>query len=277
MTGRSKNMRHGFTLLEVLITMMILIIGLLPIFALFPLGHQRTAEVMRDTYAAIIVQLVQGALEVGITRLRVTLDSGERGFVFLGDGVETLLQEQAKTLPRDLTYDDGSPPSVDTSAAYWIRLPAPGEKFLYPRFDPSRYALEGYVKTTSPTGAPVDDLTHPMTKKVFPLGWKLRKLAEGVDPDDPTRSVSDKEKKEAENDPYSSYGYAFLIEEAMIDTNGDGTPDSYSPLHNIFEVTVFIYRNFGALNELFLSGQDAQAFQHRNHKPVRYFKFLISY
>jgi hypothetical protein len=257
--------------------MMILIVGLLPIFALFPLGHQRTAEVMRDTYSAIIVQQVQSALELGITRLRVTLDTGERGFVFLGEGVETLLQEQGKQLPRDLTYDDGNPPSVDTSADYWVRLPSGNEKFLYPRYNPSKFALDGYVKITTPSGATVDDLTHPMTKKVFPLGWRLRRLAEGTDPDNPMRTVSDSEKEEARNDPYPSYGYAFLIEEAKIDTNGDGVPDSFSPMHNIFLVTVFIYRNFSALKELFAAGNDDQAFNHRNHKPVRYFQFLISY
>jgi len=271
-------MCRGFTLLEILITMMILIVGLLPIFALFPLGHQRTREVIRDTYSAIIVEQVQDALELGIERLRVTTASGERGFIFLGEGVETLLEEQGKSLPTDITNEDGDPPSIDTSAHYWVRLPAPGEKYLYPRYNPSVYRLEGYVKIEKKGGGLVDDYTHPKAKKVFPLGWRLRKLAEGIDPDDPTRTVSDAEKEEAETDPYATYGYAFIIEEAKIDTNGDGTPDSYSPHHNIFRVTLFIYRNFRVVEERFFgAGNDAGGYAHRNHKPVRFFQFLISY
>lgn len=269
-------MCRGFTLLEILITMMILIIGLLPIFALFPLGHERTREVIRDTYSAIIVQHVQDAIELGLERMRVTTGSGERGFVFLGEGVETLLREQGKSLPKDLTYEDGDPPSIDTSAHYWVRLPSPGEEFFYPRSNPSQYRLEGYVEIEE-GGHLVKDYTHPKAKKVFPLGWRLRSLADGIDPDDPTRAVSDKEKEEAKIDPYASYGYAFLIKEAKIDTDGDGNPDSYSPHHNIFRVTVFIYRNFEAVERIFEAGNEARAYSHRNHKPVRFFQFLVSY
>jgi len=263
-------MRRGFTILEILITLLILVVGLLPIFALFPLGQQRAAEVTRDCYASLIVQGVRDSIELALAKARVTFTNGTRGFVYMGEGVRELLAEQGKSLPSDLTYDDGDDPSIDESAHYWVKLPTGNEKFLYPRHRPNQYAFEGYVN---------NDSFHPKVRKVFPMGYRIKQIAEkGKDPDDPYRKISDKERQEAKDDPLPGYSYAFLIREAKKDTNDDGVPDTLiSSDHNIYLVTVFIYRNFRKVENWLSRNREDLAFKLREHRPYRVYSFYVTH
>lgn len=264
-------MRRGLTLLEILISLIVLVIGILPIFALFPLGQQRAVEVMRNTYVSIVVHSVRDALKLGLSRMRFDLGT-EQGFVYMGPGVDEELKEEGRTYPSDMTYADGDPPKIDTAAAYWIRLPRGKQVFMFPRRDPKDPAscdFPGFV--TDASGAP--DTTHPKTERAFHLGWwqwRVRKMKPGDrDPADPTRTLTRKEIEDAKRDPLVGYSYAFRIMEAYKDTNNDGKPDT--PLtadHTAYTVTIYVYFGFRGVEKVIERGHLDRAFKLLNHRPV---------
>ena len=224
----------GFTIVEILIAMVVLSLGLLGILGVFPVGIKKTAEIVEDSNAAIIAESVQNAIELALGNARID-DGVDKGFVFLGEAL------------------DGTPPSINKAADYWVKLPYGAmEAYLYPRPDPTTYEVGPYTGKNLP----------PVTR-VFPCGAQIAKNA--TDP-----GLTLVEREEAARDPYSQYSYAFIIKEAKV-----GDPPAYTPEHSLYELTVYIYRNFPT--RLFDQGNDTGGFASPRHQPVKIFKTLVSY
>ncbi len=239
---------RGFTIVEILIAMTVLSVGLLGILAVFPAGIKKTAEVVQDTYSAMITESVRNAVELGLQHARID-DGGDKGFIYTGEGVQALLDEEGGTLPIDITTLDGNGPSIDKTADYWVKLPYDSDKvFLYPRPDPTSYEM-----------GPDTALNQPPVQRVFPCGTDILKIAR-----DP--GLSTIEREEALRDVYQQYSYAFTLKEAKAaDPTG----------HSLYELTILIYRNFPV--RFFRDGNDAAGYQDRNHQYVKKFKTYVTY
>ena len=81
-----KQSKQGFTLMEILLAMSILIVGLVGILALFPAGLNATRKAMEDTNAALIAESVYSSLRASA---RQTTPGGQ--LTFFHDGVSTVL------------------------------------------------------------------------------------------------------------------------------------------------------------------------------------------
>jgi type II secretory pathway pseudopilin PulG len=83
----------GFTIIEILIAIVVLVLGITGIIALFPTAIESGNQTVEDSYAAAITQSVVDAITVGIREARYTYDiSGAAGdewtyFIFNHDGV----------------------------------------------------------------------------------------------------------------------------------------------------------------------------------------------
>jgi len=236
----------GFTIMEILIAMVVLSLGLLGILGVFPAGIKKTAEIVEDTNAAMIVESVRNSIELGLKRARID-DGTDKGLIFLGEGVEALMEEKGHVLPIDITTLDGTPPSINKAADYWVKIPyGSDDSYLYPRIDSSVY-----------TAGPYTTRNLPPVKRVFPCGSQIRKDAKNP-------GLTLVEREEAIKDPFTQYSYAFIIKKAK-----DTTTDS------LYDVTIFIYRNFpGAL---FAQGNDTAGFASGRHQPIKIFKTLVAY
>jgi len=256
----------GFTIIEILIALVVLSIGLLGILAVFPAAIKKTSEVVQQTTAAMIAESVRSSIELGLHKARVQVGS-DLGFVYLGEGVKKLLEDAGKSLPRDITEQDGNPPGIDKTAPYWAPLPVgEGRKNVYPRSDPNTYEIG--PRTPAP-------YNNPRVLKVFPLGEEILKIREGKDPDGLSRIPTPAEQREAEKDPLPQYSYAFTLEEAKIDKDGDDVPESYTDDHSLYKLIVYVYRNFPT--GLITAGNQNAAFASPNHRPVQTFPLLVSF
>lgn len=91
--------RAGFTILEILIAIVVLVLGITGIIALFPTAIESGNKTVEDSYAAAITQSVVDSLTVGVRESRYTTSQGGRVytyFVFNHDGV----LDQAPTMPH---------------------------------------------------------------------------------------------------------------------------------------------------------------------------------
>jgi len=112
----------GFTIIEILIAMVVLSLGLVGILGVFPAGIKKTAEIVEDSNAAIIAESIQNSVELALQSARID-DGADRGFVYLGEGVDALMDEKGHILPVDITTLDGTPASINKAADYWVKLP----------------------------------------------------------------------------------------------------------------------------------------------------------
>ena len=78
------------------------------------------------------------------------------------------------------------------------------------------------------------------------------------------------ERQEAEKDPFPQYSYAFIIKEAKV-----GDPPAYTMNHSLYELTVYVYRNFPI--RMFKAGNETGGFANERHQPVQIFKTYIKY
>lgn len=83
----------GFTLMEILIAMGVLLVGLAGILALFPTGLNAARQAMEDTNSALIAESVYAALRASAQRT-ATYDgsAGSGKMVFFFDGINTSTQ-----------------------------------------------------------------------------------------------------------------------------------------------------------------------------------------
>ncbi len=238
---------RGFTLIEILIAMAILMIGLVGIMAVFPHAMQSATSTVQASYAAAISQSVIDAIHLGLKELRVDKD-GVGGFLFLHDGVRDLAADRQGLL-RDL--DLSNPQAVASvmprlmTRDYCILLPPPEREqtglgggrvpltFTYPRKSPGDNAA------LRPTSVVQDDDGDPKWEvtKVYALGDWLAQPNDGVDPEVQRRN---------EADPYRRYGFSFSIRAAYGPNALAPSPDpaQHQVVPGLYEVIVRVYRNF---------------------------------
>jgi prepilin-type N-terminal cleavage/methylation domain-containing protein len=260
-TNRSLK-ESGFTIVEILVALVVLSVGLLGILAVFPAGIKKTSEVVQSTIAAMTAESVRSSIELGLHKARIR-DGGDLGFIYLGEGVKRLVEDSGGSL-TDLA---ANPPKIDKGAPYWVLLPVGEERrYLYPRNNPATYDIG--QRTPAP-------YNNPRVLKVFPLGEDILKIREGKVPDEQTGTLTVAERRDAERDPLPQYSYAFTIEEAKIDRDGDRIPESYTDDHSLYKITVYVYRNFPT--GMIAAGNQDAAFATPNHHPVQTFAFLVAF
>lgn len=111
--SRRQSRRRGFTLIEILIAIVVLVLGITGIVALFPTAIESGNQTVEDTYAATITQSVVDSISVGIRESRYSHRSAGTNrvwtyFLMNHDGV---LFEAVET-PEDY---------ADTAAKLWAR------------------------------------------------------------------------------------------------------------------------------------------------------------
>jgi Tfp pilus assembly protein PilV len=110
--------RAGFTILEILIAIVVLVLGITGIIALFPTAIESGNKTVEDSYAAAITQSVVDALSVGVRESRYNTVHNNRVytyFIFNHDGVV----DQAPNTPAVFTtaMDGGN----NKQGAIWRR------------------------------------------------------------------------------------------------------------------------------------------------------------
>ena len=88
--GRGNEREGGFTLMEILLAMTILMIGLLPMLAVFKTALNNLNRAIEDTYASSIAQSVMDAIRLGLKDMKVEQSTGGvtwKYFIFDHDGL----------------------------------------------------------------------------------------------------------------------------------------------------------------------------------------------
>lgn len=105
---RTPTRRHGFTMVEVLIAIMVLLVGLLGILVLFPVGIQAIGDANKDSFSAIVADSVKDALrdalrdasrDPGGTIRAKLIHAGVRSLTGSDEYVFTLPAEMGTTSP----------------------------------------------------------------------------------------------------------------------------------------------------------------------------------
>ncbi len=94
---------QGFTLMEILIAMAVLLVGLVGILSLFPVGLDATRKAIEDTNAALIAESVYASLRASAQRTQ--LISGKMKLVFFHDGIDQT--ENVFPLKSDKEFKEG--------------------------------------------------------------------------------------------------------------------------------------------------------------------------
>ncbi|HVY62040.1 MAG TPA: prepilin-type N-terminal cleavage/methylation domain-containing protein [Planctomycetota bacterium] len=256
--------RRGFTLMEILISMTILMIGLLPMLAVFKTALNNLNRSIEDTYASAIAQSVLDSIRLGIHEMRVDHGPQAKFFIFEHDGIAAAKRADAETASPDgrtqLEIDRaGMLKDQDISKAdfaarvmardYCIVLPSdkdpaeapppgyggsrpPQKAFLYPRKSPGDNAARTgvqYVLTGKVGGVQGRKIK---VERVYWLGQKLRASRQDIE----------------STDTLTQYGFAFTMRVAKA-------PDPLAPkqfakdqdpLASLYEVCVMVFRNFNA-------------------------------
>ncbi len=245
----------GFTILEILIAIVVLMVGLTGILAVFPAALGSARRSVEDTYAGAIAQSVLDAIHLGLKETRVTLNEGTNDelsfFIFDHDGVLDLEKDWKNGDLRDIR----TPSKVTALQAkdYFVLLPRTSETggdgkpraYLYPRDKPGvenqnrqgTREVDGEV-----AGRKVKKLE---VKKTYVCG---RKLAESTIEED-------------KDDPYPQYSFAFTIRPGRA-PQGAGGGTAVVP--GLYEVLIKVYRNFEPDPNL------------KRYDPIREFVTLVS-
>ncbi len=254
--GRGNPGARGFTLIEILISMVILMVGLLGIMSVFPAAMRAATHAVEDTYAAAISQSVVDAIRNGMRNAHAHYPDDTAFFVLDHDGVTVLdpanpgvtqleLDRRAGKF-RNLDLDQTSAYTAIRERDYCILLPMKteidgsgrGKAYLYPRLNTSDNANR--VSTQSVMGPNGMKLS---VKKVYMLG---QYLGQAVQPPPGQQPASPQTLALEQRDPYPQYSFAFTIRPAR-------GPDPMAPVPiiaqqsivpNLYEVVVYIYRNF---------------------------------
>jgi hypothetical protein len=237
---RARQDEQGFTLIEILIAMVVLMVGLLGILAVFPTAMRSAARAVEDTYCAAISQSVVDAIHMGLRSMHARFDDGTAYFVFDHDGVLNLDQDRKGTMLSSFDLSKEGSLNIIEARDYCVLLPDPskdgmdaggrGKAFLYPRQNPqdnkARLTLQ---KVMGPSG------DKPKVQKVYQLGQYF-----GLEADE-SQISKDLEKK----DPYPQYGFAFTIRPTKApDPQQPAVAASAAIVPGLFEVVVMVYRNF---------------------------------
>ena len=311
--SRRRLSRAGFTILEILIAIVVLVLGITGIIALFPTAIESGNKTVEDSYAAAITQSVVDAITVGIRESRYAVKPPGSPvtytyFIFNHDGVI----DPAPLQPGPDYFSNGA--GNDGQGAIWRRdycviLPTakaanPASNtnvqnepnFIYPV--PTLLDPEQMLNDSSRDGDPalnqrkpsvlanpgtlVDNLDVflqrdstsgnakvPWISRVYHLGryrkppgnQALPTIPGGTSQMQPgdvrleylgeTVTVAGSQQLAVPADPYPSYGFAFTLQRARVDTSGatpnvpDGrltSADLFSD--SLFTLRVMIFKNF---------------------------------
>lgn len=243
-----KRGQAGFTLMEILIAMAVLMVGLIPMLAVFRTALFNLNRSIEDTYASAIAQSVFDAIRVGMKDMKYELADGTKFFILDHDGSEHLEQDR-KTILKDADLTQAGTAANVLARDYAILLPkyteteppppgrsgTPiGKAFLYPRENAGdnqarRAARNVSVRMTGADGSQFD-ASKLEIKKVYQLG----------------RSLANSTQEVEKNDAYPQYSFAFSIRAAK--SQNPSAPNYQSEgqdtIPGLYEVTVKIFRNF---------------------------------
>jgi prepilin-type N-terminal cleavage/methylation domain-containing protein len=242
----SRRRQSGFTLMEILIAMAILMIGLLPMLAVFRTAIANLNRAIEDTYAAAIAQSVADSIRLGLKDMKVEHDSGTlnevRFFLLEHDGSEHFEEDRAYLKTADIS----SPAFKGTKLGrdYVVVLPSRdnetenitgstprGKAFLYPRKTEgdTRPALQYVNRQTG----------KQKIEKVYQLGKKMKSKA---------NEQQDDKVFEAQNDAYAQYSFAFTVRRAKgpdpLAPEWDQKKQKLDDVRGLYEVNVMVFRNF---------------------------------
>jgi len=259
-TPRRKN--AGFTLLEILIAIVILVVGITGIVALFPTAIKSGNQTIVDSYASIITQSVIDAITVGMREARYRFKdvNGESWdyFIFDHDGINDNLDLYKQPEMYSTVHDKDF--AILLPRGFPANKNPDKEKTLhFPNPDPGN--------RSAPTIASLKDDEDLSERRFNTAGeeiFQVRRVYLLGRDNSSTSTVKPIRKEflgdsiaaggsstvgggEAQVvDPYPQYGYSFSISRAKIDT---ATPrgildakDEYS--NSLFEVKIKIFRNF---------------------------------
>ncbi|MHC4660675.1 MAG: type IV pilus modification PilV family protein [Planctomycetota bacterium] len=218
-----KRRRHGFTLMEILIALTILMVGLMGVMAIFPLGVRYTAEIGEETLGAVICENVRAAVQLGLHKMK-----GFKGdkpfFIFMGEGVEG-------DFPRIF-----EPSKIKTEWDCYIELPRGELTYMYPRNQ------DDFVAPAEFDGNPESGMMGEyMVTRTWKVGAEIAQILEDGRGNHPWPRDFDAMIR----DPWPRYSYAFTLVRARTDTNKDRKIDESDDLSDhLFELAVFVFRNF---------------------------------
>lgn len=181
--------RAGFTILEILIAIVVLVLGITGIIALFPTAIESGNKTVEDSYAAAITQSVVDAVIVGVRESRYTTKQGGRVytyFVFNHDGV----LDQPPTSPQDFDATPTDPQKKQGSIwrrDYCVVLPQPrtdesGGANTNAQLEPNfMYPVPSYVRESENENTKESDpgLNQRAPAKLASFGSLVDNLAEG--------------------------------------------------------------------------------------------------
>lgn len=290
-----RQLSRAFTLLEILIAIVILVVGITGIVALFPAAIKSGNQTVVDSYASLITQSVVDAINVGVreTRYRYaatpTADAWEY-FIFDHDGVNDDIHAAGAQDPSIYTQvadqdfcillPRGTPGNVQSRDEMVLHFPCPQDK-ISNRRNPviSNPDLNDERITPDDRRRTVDDPNGSgifQVKRVYQLGRERGRpnvlrdefLGEAVGGGASTTI----ERKRI--DPYPQYSFSFSLQRARVDlTAPRGRLDPTDPFSdNLFEVKIKIFRNF---NQDLIARNNSDLIQ-RNNIWIHEFVTLIS-
>jgi hypothetical protein len=281
---------RSFTLLEILIAIVIMVIGITGILALLPTAIKSGNQTIVDTYSSLVTQSVVDAINVGIRESRYSFapDPSKPNeiweyFVLTHDGVrddpfESNLDvgnyQQVATKDFCILLPRGMPNNVLGANEAVMHYPIPLDKFA-PRKLPT-------VSDPNLNDEANDDLRSASDgSQVFQVtrAFQLGRDSAGDIRDEflgatIVTSGSSSGSERAQTDPYPQYSFSFSLRRARIDTEAPlGKLDSRDPYsESLYEVKVKVFRNFNP--ELAVNTGTTPI--PRNNLPVHEFITLIS-
>ena len=259
--------QSGFTILEILIATVILVIGLLGLLALFPVALKLGTITIENTNAALIARSVEQAIREGVQNRKgqdpQTLNTF---FLFQHDGVKDPLPRRIVDASPGADYyilfpepSDSSQREYDRGDAYRL-----GKVFVFPETDGQvwRPVLDGVEldEISDDDGAPpngngdvriadddkddiiIDDenTAYGVFRTYSLTNQFLERIGADQDEDDfdPTG---------AKDDPISQYSFAFAMRPAYRDASLSRrfpTEGSLVPAGELYEVEIMVFRSF---------------------------------
>lgn len=259
-------LKRAFTLLEILIAIVILVVGITGIVALFPTAIKTGNQTVVDSYASLITQSVVDAINVGIREARYKTTPTDptnswEYFIFDHDGVQDdvgangIVAETYTTVSnRDfcVLLPRGTAGNTTTDNEIVLHFPTPIDK-VGTRSNPSLGNLNALndekAEDLRATAASDDQIFQ--IRRTYLLG---RETNDDADPNPVRREFLGDEiaigggttTERLIKDPYPQYSFQFSLQRARIDTApARGVLDASDAFSDsLFEVKVKIFRNF---------------------------------
>lgn len=259
--------RAGFTLIEILIALTIIMVGLVGIMAVFPAAMRSANMTVEASYAAAISQSVIDSIRLGLRQARVRTDAYDT-LLFIHDGVQDLEGDYAGAL-RDLDLAQITEQQMLSllKRDYCVLLPKStevenssgkiGAAYLFPRASPGDNAGR---KKAVPVEVQLDGTNERTTKLPVEKVYELGRWIKDTDGKDEEQVLRD------QRDPYWQYSFAFTIRPQLASKveTPSANPSQHEVVEGLYEVVVMIYRNF------------SPNLENRHNEPIAEFVTYIS-